>query len=301
MTRPDVYYGPIAEGYEAAREVKAKWKAEQAAMERFLTEGPVLDVPFGTGRFVPIYRAKGIEYTGIDISGDMLAQARARHGEVNASIGSAFDLRFGGSEFKTAVCVRFLEWIPLDRAKVVLDRLRGIAETLIVTIVHGVEGRPEAYTYDFGKFLGAIDGLLIEDRQVTAHVRDMVSEMFKLRPARWADVVEQFRFDHPDNTEADIQRLADKFAGFFGMAPIPIRSDTVAVRAEYWSGEKIAACVGVLAGHRFICADQPRRTDRPLTVIERDGAALVIDGRKRANLWMRQPGPHPVLVVRPNG
>lgn len=301
MAVPDVYYGPVAAAYDASRSVKAKWHEELAAIDRFLTDGPVLDVPFGTGRFVPIYRRKGIAFKGVDISGDMIAIARRNYPGVDVSLGSAFDLRFADAEFKTVVCVRLLEWFPLERAKVLIDRLRRIADTLIITITHGIEGKPEAYTYDYGKFLGAIDGLLIADRHVTAHVRDMISEAFKLRPARWDDVVDQFTNDHGDRAEANIQRLADKHAAFFGLRPVPIREDAVTVRAEYWSGEKIGMCVDTLADHRFVTDAQPRNMARPLTVIERDGVVLIIDGRKRANTWMKQKGPHPALVIRPNG
>lgn len=301
MSAPDVYYGPVAASYDASRQVKAKWREELAAVERFVVDGPVLDVPFGTGRFVPIYRAKGLAFKGVDISGDMLAIAKAKFPGVDASLGSAFDLRFGEGEFATAVCVRFLEWLPLERAKVLLDQLRRVARTLIVTITHGNEGKPEAYTYDFGKFLTAIDGLMIEDRHVTAHVRDMISEAFKLRPAEWSDVLAQFVHDYPETAEANVQRLADKFAAFFDLPPVPMRADAVTVRAEYWSGEKIGVCVEELSRHRFRTSVRPRYGSGPLTAIERDGIALIIDGRKRANLWMKEAGPHPVLVVRPNG
>lgn len=301
MNRPDGYYGDVAASYQGSREVKPKWKAEQAAVEAFLTEGPVLDVPFGTGRFVPLYRSKGLDYTGIEISQDMLAQARARYGEINASIGSAFDLRFGRGEFGTAVCVRFLEWLPIETGKTVLDRLREVAGTLIVTITHGAEGKPEAYTHDYGKFLGIIDGLMIEARRITASVRGMTSEIFKLRPAQWGDVVEQFTADYPETAEFHIQRLADKFAGFVGLPPTPVRKDSVNVRMEYWSGARIGCAARALAGHRFLTGDPPRVKDRPATAVVRYGCDLIIDGRKRANQWMREPGPHPVLVVRPNG
>ncbi len=300
MRGADVYYGEVAENYDAARSVKTKWRKEQAAVAELLTDGDVLDIPFGTGRFVPIYRAKEIGFLGIDISGDMLAKALEKYPGVNVRLGDIFALgAIANSAFATAVCVRFLEWLPLDQAKIVIDHLRPIARTLIVSITHGTEGEPEAFTYDYGKFLYAIDGLLIEGRRVTAHVRDMISEIFKLRPATFDDVFEQFRHDHPDDPGGNVQRIADKFAGFFCISRIPVRSDTMKVRAEYWSGDKLGAAVATLAEHRFLMEQFPRRSDRPLTVIERDGLALIIDGRKRANRWMREPGPHPVLVIRP--
>jgi 2-polyprenyl-3-methyl-5-hydroxy-6-metoxy-1,4-benzoquinol methylase len=295
--RPDVYYGDVAENYDASRSVKAKWKEELAAVQEFLTDGPVLDVPFGTGRFVPIYRAKRFDFEGVDISVDMLTVAKRKFPGINVSQGSVFDLQFAHGEFATVVCVRLLEWLPLERAKELLDRLRRIATTLIITINHGTEGQPEAYTYDYGKFLYAIDGLTIEGRRVTAQIPGIVSEAFKLRPAKWDDVVAQFSHDHGEDAWDNLKRLADKHAAFFGLPPNPM-GVFVTVRAEYWSGEKLGACVDALAGHRFITDVRPRRTDMPITAIERDGVTLIIDGRKRANLWRNEPGPHPVLVIR---
>lgn len=297
--KPDDYYGAIAANYDASRSRKPKWHNEIAAVRDFIEQGPVLDVPFGTGRFVPIYRDKGLSFIGVDISEDMLAHARGKFQGIDARHGSAFDLQFVDNSFATAICVRFLEWLPLDQAKVVLDRLRALAHTLIVTITHGNEGQPEAYTYDFNKFLDAIEGLLIEKRQVTAHVRDMISEAFKLRPARWSDVLQQFRYDYPNDAEAQIQRIADKHAAFFDLPPIPINAETVTVRAEYWNGPKLAQAVEALKDHRFITSEPPRNTEEPITVIVRDGRELIIDGRKRANIWMQQFWKHPVLVIRP--
>lgn len=299
VVRPDGYYGATASNYDASRSRKLKWHAEIVAVRSFLEEGPVLDAPLGTGRFIPIYREKGLAFTGVDISPDMLALARGKFDRIDARQGSIFDLDFADNAFATAVCIRFLEWLPLDQAKVVLDRLRSIARTLIITITHGTEGQPEAYTYDFNKFLGIIGGLLIEQRQVTARVRDMTSEAFKLRPALWADLVAQFAHDYPQDAEAQIQRIADKHAAFFDLPPIPIRSDTVTLCAEYWNHVAIGVAVHALREFRFITSAQPRNTEAPLTIILRDGAALIIDGRKRANIWMKQPGRHPVLIVRP--
>lgn len=294
----DVYYGEVADNYDASRNPKQKRKAEITAVAELLTTGPVLDVPVGTGVFVPIYRAKGFAFTGYDISPDMLKIAKAKYPGIDVHLGDIFNLPAGGN-YGTAVCVRLLEWLPLDQAKRVIHSLANQAVSLIVSINHGLEGCPEAYTYDLAKFLSAIDGLLIEARRVTATIPNITSEIFKLRPATWADVVAQFRHDHGDAAEANIQRIADKFAGFFDLPPIPIHQHSVSVRAEYWSTEQIRAVVNQLAPHRFITKAEPRRTDLPATVIVRDGVSLMIDGRARANRWIAERGPHPVLVLKP--
>lgn len=292
MRGPDVYYGETAANYDSGRQHKAKWRAEIDAVGAFLTEGPVLDVPFGTGRFVPIYQEKGLQFLGVDKSPDMLSIAQAKYPGVNAVLGSAFDLPDG--KFGTVVCVRFLEWMPVEKAKLVLNRLRKLAPEIIVTITHGVEGCPEAYTYDFGKFLTAIDGLLIENRRVTAQVRDMTSEIFKLRPAKWSDVLAQFSYDHI-NPEADIQRIADKHCEIMRIPKFRIAEDKVSVRAEYWTGDRLKK---VIRQHDRLKVEGQARHDGPITIFEMEGASLLLDGRHRAGEWQKTNGPHPVLVLR---
>lgn len=298
---PDVYYGEVAARYDVSRDHKAKRRAEIIAVWELVTDGPVLDAPIGTGVFVPAYQSKGLQFTGFDVSADMLAIAKAKFPGIDARLGDIFEFPDDDYDdegrFGTAVCVRFLEWLPLDRAKRVIRRLKEMAGSLIVSINHGPEACQEAYTYDLGKFFAAIDGLHIEARRVTATIPKITSEIFKLRPACWADVVDQFRHDHGDDAEANIQRIADKFAGFFNLPPTPVNQNSTSVRAEYWTTEKIRATVAALAPHRFITKAMPRRHDLPATVIRRDGLSLMIDGRARANRWINQPGPHPVLVV----
>src|SRR5690606_9957281 len=128
-------------------------------------------------------RGKGLEFTGIEKSRDMLDIALARYPDADARLGSIFEMDFPGRSFGTVVCVRFLEWFPVEVTADIISGLRRFGRTLIVTINHGEEGEPEAFTYDFGKFLSAIDGLFISGRRVTAKIPGITSEMFKLRPA----------------------------------------------------------------------------------------------------------------------
>jgi ubiquinone/menaquinone biosynthesis C-methylase UbiE len=73
------YVGAVADGYDAKRETSEKWKAEQRLVEEFLSNLPenstVLDIPVGTGRFLPFYLNKGYRFIGMDTSGDMIVQA----------------------------------------------------------------------------------------------------------------------------------------------------------------------------------------------------------------------------------
>lgn len=73
------YHGEVAQGYDAKRKDDAKWTVEQRVIESTLADLPagssILDVPVGTGRFIPFYLAHGFNFIGADISGDMLVQS----------------------------------------------------------------------------------------------------------------------------------------------------------------------------------------------------------------------------------
>ncbi|WP_369961915.1 class I SAM-dependent methyltransferase [Leifsonia sp. EB34] len=77
--------------------------------------GRVLEVAVGTGRSLPYYPA-GVELTGIDLSPEMLAIARARAAEqgIEADLrqGDAEALPFGEAAFDTVVCALALCSIP---------------------------------------------------------------------------------------------------------------------------------------------------------------------------------------------
>lgn len=74
------YVGPNALSYNDERVWKPRWKDEQAAIAELFDELPdglrALDVPVGTGRTFPFYKQKGFAVTGLDISPDMLSEAR---------------------------------------------------------------------------------------------------------------------------------------------------------------------------------------------------------------------------------
>lgn len=295
--KPDQYYGEVAEHYDERRQHTAQWQAEQAAVERLVTQGPVIDAPFGTGRFVPHYQAKRLEFRGVDISNDMLNVARLKYEGIDAQHGSVFALPAKEQEFTTAVCVRFLEWLPLEGIALALKELQRVAGTVICTLHHGRKREANTFVHELADLYGLLDGLFIEAREVVGQKPGVTAEVFKLRPATWDDVLAQFKYDYPDTAGENIQRLADKFAGFFGLEPIPVNQGTMQVRAEYWTAGEVGFAVNALSAHRFATKLAPR-ADGPLTIIERDGYALMIDGRKRANAFMKGTGRHPVLVLR---
>ena len=81
------YHGAIAEGYDAKRENTPKWIIEQKFIEDMLStliEGSwILDIPCGTGRFFKFYQERKHIVRALDMSQDMLNEARLKVAEEN--------------------------------------------------------------------------------------------------------------------------------------------------------------------------------------------------------------------------
>jgi ubiquinone/menaquinone biosynthesis C-methylase UbiE len=113
------YYGDVAEGYAERRSKQDWWHTEQSVMRELLRDVPagakVLDVPFGTGRFVPYYLEKGMEVHGIDISDAMIAAAGKELGaqfeKCTAKVGDATRLPYPDASFDVVSSFRFLDTI----------------------------------------------------------------------------------------------------------------------------------------------------------------------------------------------
>jgi len=122
--RSDFYWGETAESYEAKRAGSSIWKREDEVVEDLLrgvsSHGAtpiVLDVPVGTGRFVAAVESLGYFPLGMDLSQDMLAQAKARVADrAGFAIADATALPVRTSVVDAVLCIRFAHLV--DRATV---------------------------------------------------------------------------------------------------------------------------------------------------------------------------------------
>ena len=137
----DSYYGKTARNYEIRRTRQQWWHVENTEMEALLDKLPralrVVDIPFGTGRFVPMYLERGYQIHGLDASEAMVAQAGEILGDsfkkCSTSIGSATELPYEDGEFDLLVSTRFLrDIIIFKHAK------QALAEFARVTKSHAI-------------------------------------------------------------------------------------------------------------------------------------------------------------------
>ncbi len=135
----DKYYGRLARKYQKQRERKKWWHKEHAVVKAYLdkfSDGiTVLDVPFGTGRFVPLYLAKDMKIQGLDSSPEMLEAASQLLGDdygrcESVVVGDAASLPHADQSVDLVVCFRFLQSIvPLGVVRKVLKEIRRVIKT----------------------------------------------------------------------------------------------------------------------------------------------------------------------------
>lgn len=154
------YRGRKAETYDAIRTKQIRWGKENAAVEAMvsdLTRGTkVLDCPVGTGRFYGVWKRRGFDAVGVDVSSEMLDLARGKGWPKGKLIeASATDVDGLGREFDLGVYVRFLDLIDETAMYKVLKAMdEVVASRFICTIRFGSKYTPKSNTaeHDEKKF-----------------------------------------------------------------------------------------------------------------------------------------------------
>lgn len=130
------YTGRTAEIYDG-RAGQPKWNAENAAMARFLDRiGPgasVLDIPVGTGRFLVDYRSRGMPAIGMDVSHDMMAQARLKVPDADLRYGDILAIDLPDASVDVAVAIRIMSWLKIAEMRQALSELARVSRRWIVT------------------------------------------------------------------------------------------------------------------------------------------------------------------------
>jgi len=186
----DRYYNETATRYERKRLRQDWWHVEQREMQALLENLPrnlsVVDVPFGTGRFVPYYDALGYSIAGLDSSQDMLGAAKVSLGDdlfakCTCVAGDATRLPYADEQFDLIVSTRFLRDIVLFGAA--RKMLREMARVTSRYAIIQLGENPHMHrTPEDGEVMGshmsreAVDALLL-DSGLHAIKRRLVKEL----------------------------------------------------------------------------------------------------------------------------
>jgi len=137
------YTGATARTYDEKRVGDARWQNEQDAVALMLYrvlhergQATVLDIPVGTGRFFEIYRRLPVDVVGMDVSEDMLDEARIKL----VASDRAIELKYGDILDPTtriphpdvAVCVRIMNQFTMDEARRALQNLKHAGARFII-------------------------------------------------------------------------------------------------------------------------------------------------------------------------
>lgn len=132
----DKYTGRVAEVYDG-RAGSPKWAAETAGMARFLDRiGPgasVLDIPVGTGRFLVDYRDRGMPAIGMDVSQDMMAQARIKVPDADLRYGDILAIDMPDASVDAAIAIRIMSWLHIAEMRQALLELARVSRQWIIT------------------------------------------------------------------------------------------------------------------------------------------------------------------------
>jgi len=146
----NLYHGKTANNYELKRIKQDWWHDEIRVLSEFLKLLPkgisVLDVPIGTARFLPLYHENQMTVSGLDISRDMLSEAKRLRWDFvencKIDIGDARNLPYGNNSFDVIVCFRFLDGHVTfkDAKKVISEFCRVSSKYLILELGAVSEG-----------------------------------------------------------------------------------------------------------------------------------------------------------------
>lgn len=166
------YYGAIATGYDAKREQSPKWVAEQLVITDMLrdkwAETRLLDCPVGTGRFLPFYRERKFEVVAMDLSTDMLAEARKKSEGMSIEFvqGDVRDTMLPDKCVDVAVMCRLTRWLSPEDCQKAIRELQRVTRSRIIFTAR-VRNHPHARPLEL--FEAALDGWHVARNEAGYH------------------------------------------------------------------------------------------------------------------------------------
>ena len=172
------YSGRNALRYDKKRGEQRKWHRENALVRAMTSAVPrgskVLDLPCGTGRLFDLWRQRGYDVIGVDISQDMLTLAKKR-------VKDAEKIKLGQYEVLTAqelqenrfdlvACVRLLHLIAESQVALYVAKLASLLKTgglMVLTIQLGPKYRSgsDVATHAEAKFYALLKKLSLKIEQ----------------------------------------------------------------------------------------------------------------------------------------
>jgi len=136
------YFGHKAAKYDCEREHSEKWKLEHSAVTDVLakTEGLILDIPCGTGRYFELYKEAGRDFIGMDVSEEMMVQARAKDPDADVKFGDIMEIPLESDSVNMTVCTRLLNLMTEDEMVQAVQELgRVTKDDMVCSLFTGLD------------------------------------------------------------------------------------------------------------------------------------------------------------------
>lgn len=179
------YFGEEAQKYDNKK--RRVWQAEIKAFESLLSlvstnqqrKINVLDMPCGTGRWIPQLDTITINYTGVDISRDMLNEAKKKAGEINFQAvfiekGWLEYLPNREREFDLVICTRFLGYWSKKSVQKIIRLLTSTSKQYVILQVRVNESLFQGFLENLFVLLGGLEAarkLKKNGRLTMSHLR----------------------------------------------------------------------------------------------------------------------------------
>jgi len=135
------YVGSAATKYDAIRSNSKTWRKEDEGVHFFLSDLrkhvlTVIDLPVGTGRFFPHYQEFGLNVVGIDVSKDMLKQAKNEASSLNFDVtlihGDVLGTDLPEVVGDIVICTRFLNLIDFPTFQTAFRHLTKLSSRYLL-------------------------------------------------------------------------------------------------------------------------------------------------------------------------
>lgn len=112
------------------------------------SEGRLLDVGCGYGRWFELYQSKNMRVVGLDIVPELVERGQQLHPEAVFVVGDARQLPFDSAEFDAIITVTVAQWVPLDQQRTLFHEFsRCLRKNGIVIMLESIRGKTDGIVF----------------------------------------------------------------------------------------------------------------------------------------------------------
>lgn len=120
------YYNLTAQNWSGEHANTSFWAKELTTFQRFLPQGSILEVGSGGGRDAKLLSTAGYNYIGVDVSTQLLEEARSKNPHLTFLPMSVYQLGFKPNSFDGFWCAATILHLPKDKASLALENIHEV-------------------------------------------------------------------------------------------------------------------------------------------------------------------------------